>query len=315
MSVKLWFIGWFSVAGLVLNAGAQAAPAVKLTVYNDNLALVKDTRELALQAGAAPLRFTEVAGKINPTSVHFRSLDDPQGVKVLEQNFEYDLVGAARLMEKYIDKEITITLRDGTLAEGKLLSAAEGWLVVQTPDGALRVVQQGEQIRDVSLAKLPDGLITKPTLVWLLKSAKGGNQRCEVTYLTEGISWKADYVAVVNQDDTAIGLSGWVTIDNQSGATYKDAQLKLIAGDVNRVKEPPRERFAMKLAAAAPMADEAGGFQEKAFFEYHLYTLPYPTTIGDRQTKQLSLLSAENVRLKKFTFTTARRMTKRSPLK
>jgi len=264
---------------------------LELTVYNQNMALVKDQRALTLVEGLNRVRFTDVAAQIDPTSVHFQSLNAPQATVVREQNFQYDLVSRAKLLEKYIDQEIVAReVREGGQVEtlsGTLLSARDG-LVLRAPDGHL-IFTNAERIE---LPALPEGLITRPTLVWEVETQQAGPHRVEVSYLTNGITWSADYVAVVNPDDTRADLNGWVTLTNQSGATYPFAKLKLIAGEVRRIQPPPVMDYAVR--AQARMAG-APQFEEKAFFEYHLYTLQRKTTVRDNETKQVELLTAADV--------------------
>ncbi len=261
-------------------------------------AVVKQQRKVQLEAGRGVLRFTDVAAMIEPTTVMFASLTDPEGTSVLEQNFEFDLVSPEKLLEKFIDRPITLTFvrPDGEteLLGGTLLSHIGGQIILRTADPGepIQIIRQGAD--RVSLSELPGGLITRPTLVWMLNAAKDGEHLVRVTYQTAGTTWWADYNLVYEDTDDAnrgkIDLGAWVSILNQSGASYKDAKLKLIAGDVQRA-EPPREmrpRGEMMAKATAP----AEGFEEKAFFEYHLYTLRQPTTLPDNSTKQLELFPA-----------------------
>ena len=285
---------------LSMTAGGEAAaaqkPNLELTVYNQNLALVKDRRLLILKEGLNRIRFADVAALIDPTSVHFRSLDNPEGTRVLEQNYEYDLVSTQKLLQKYVDAEISLVTQDGTLHEGTLLSGAQD-IILEEKDGRITVVKL-DQVREFSFPSLPEGLITRPTLVWEVETDEAGAQRVEVTYLTEGINWRADYIAVVNADDTAMDLTGWVTVDNRSGATYRDARLKLIAGDIRRIRPPAVVEG--RVFEKAMVATAAPQFEEKPFFEYHLYTLQRPTTIKDNQTKQIEFASATEVPLRKI---------------
>ena len=277
---------------------AQGKEGIELTIYNQNFGLVKDRRTLDLKKGISDIRFSDVAAQIEPTSVHFKSLTDPLGCVIQEQNYEYDLVSAGKLLTKYIDKKIKIITKDDKTYEGVLMSF-DGENIVIAVANTLSMVCRKDNIREISFPELPEGLITKPTLMWQISNDKTGSHLTEVSYLTNGINWNADYVVVVDKDDKNIDLSGWVTIDNKSGATYKDASLKLIAGEVHRAKEEDRfiTRNAMVMEeqkAAAPQ------FEEKAFFEYHMYTLQRKTTVKDNQTKQISLLSASNVPVKKL---------------
>ncbi len=260
-----------------------------VTIYNGNLGLVKDTRETRLDAGTVEVKFMDVAAQIDPTSVHLKSLTDPRGLKILEQNYEYDLLTSEKLMEKYVGKRVRLYQHNGSYQEATLLSTnGPVWEI----NGQIHMGGFG----NVVLPALPENLVSKPTLVWLLGNAKPAPQRIEASYLTGGINWKADYVMVINAADSRSDLTGWVTIDNKSGATYKNAALKLVAGDINRAtgRNEPRRALEVAARAAAP-ADASRDFKAEGFFEYHLYTLDGRTTIKDRQTKQLSLLAANDV--------------------
>jgi len=281
---------------MVAGAAITSTAEIGLTVYNNDLALVKDVRQLDFATGIDTLRFTDVAAAIDPTSVSFSVVDAPEGVQILEQNFQYDLVGADKILEKYIDQQIQVITKEDKLFEGTLLSV-QGGLTLQEPAGSIRIVAR-DGVRDMSFPKLPEGLITRPTLVWLLDSEISGKHDGEVRYLTKQINWHAEYVATVSADDKRLNLAGWVSIDNRSGATYEDARLKLIAGDVHLVQEAKRQRWpeadvmAMR-AAAAP------SFEEEEFFEYHLYTLTRPATVRDNEIKQLSLFAPVDVTAQK----------------
>ncbi len=274
---------------------AKPEAGVSLTVYNSDLGVVKDRRVLDFAKGTSELRFGEVAKQIDATSVRFKSLDAPDDVSILEQNYEYDLVNAHKLLEKFLDKEITVFLKDGNLHAGTLMSFDHAQIVLKDKKGGLTMIARNDNVKDIQFPKLPEGLIVKPTLMWKVHSDKGGKQLSQVTYMTGGIGWRADYTVVTNEDDTQIDLGGWVTVTNNSGATYKDAKLKLIAGDIHRAQQPrPQWRGrAMAEAAGAP------GFEEKSFFEYHLYTLPRPATVKENQVKQIELLHSNNVPVEK----------------
>jgi hypothetical protein len=278
------------------RATAGDNSAYEITIYNSNLGLVKDVRPLALKAGRNWLDFTDVAATIDTTSVHVKLLDNPAGLQVLEQNYAYDLVNPEKLLQKYLGKTIRLRQRVGNedlLVEGTLLSTYGG-IVLQTKDQIL-INPPG----NVELDKLPEGLIIKPTLQWLLNAEKAGQHQAELSYLASGLNWQADYVCVANKDDTALDITGWVTLNNSSGATYKNAKLVLIAGDVHRVQPPMSEGGpeAMEMLGAAKAAPQ---FEERAFFEYHQYTLQRPTDVLNNQQKQVELLSANNVPAKKL---------------
>ncbi|MGH7771944.1 MAG: DUF4139 domain-containing protein [Candidatus Binatia bacterium] len=272
---------------------------VSLTVYNQNLGLVKDNREIRLGAGVHEIRFMDVASQINPTTVHLKSLTDPQGLKILEQNYEYDLLNPGKLLDKYVGKKVKILDKNYYTGEERIVEATllstNGGPIYQV-NGAIHLGHPGRVI----LPEIPDNLIAKPTLVWLLQNRANRPQAVEASYLTGGISWKADYVFVLNHKDNGGDLSGWVTIDNKSGASYRGAALKLVAGDINRARSKNELHGALDRAAkAAPAESRFREFTEEGFFEYHLYTLQGKSTIKDNQTKQLSLLSATEVPVQK----------------
>ena len=267
---------------------------VGLTIYNDNFAVVKERRQMDFTSGINRKRFTDVASAIEPASVNFECLSSPGAVAVLEQNYEYDLVNTSSLLKRYIDKNITVIVKGSGADVGKeitgILSAAmDGDIIIQDSSGQIEIVSKNS-IENISLQQLPDDLVTKPTLVWLAQADKAGSQLCQVTYTTSQINWKADYSAVLNPDENALDLTGWVTIDNKSGAAYKDARIKLIAGDVRRVTEPEKRYKGMYQMELSAMAAR-DGFEEKAFMEYHLYTLGRDSTINNNQVKQIELIA------------------------
>ncbi len=260
---------------------------VELTVYNSDLGLVKETRSLDLIAGENQVRYSNVAARIDPTSVHLTSLGDPSGLVVLEQNYEYDIVSSSKLLSKYVDQEVTVRTANGDVYTGTLLSGA-GDLVLAMPDG-VKVIKQ-EQVTEFSFPNLPAGLITKPTLVWQLWAESAGEQQVRVNYLTSGINWRADYIALLAPDDDALALTGWVSLENRCGASYEDARLKLVAGDVHRVSQQTRMYGAMAEAEEDMMAPK--GVEERALFEYHVYEVQRPVSVLDQQIKQIEFVAA-----------------------
>lgn len=300
-SKLIMILATISVATSVYAATEKPQEGVALTIYNQNFGVVRERRDVDVTEKVGMIRFTDVASQIDGTSVHFKSLTDP-GATVLEQNYEYDLVSADKLLDKYIDKQIAVLTKDGSRYAGKLLSFDGNQLVIRQEGekSEIVMVQRGDNVKDIQFGALPEGLITKPTLVWKLATEKVGQQLIEVAYQTAGIGWQADYNAVLNPNDTKLDLGGWVTINNQSGATYKDAKLKLIAGDVRRVQPTALPGvYALRKMAVNEMAG-AAGFEEKSFFEYHLYTLGRPATVAQNQTKQIELLKAGDVPVKKI---------------
>jgi len=287
-------MAWFSLPFLFLVAFGETS----VTVYSGGFGLVREMRKVELKKGVNRLPFVDVAAMIDPTSVHFRSLTAPDEVEILEQNFEYDLVSPEKLLEKYVDRDIAVFTEEGKIS-GKLLSPGRE-LVLGMPDGGVRVVRP-EAVRTISFPSIPEGLITRPTLVWELECRKPGKHEVEVSYLTEGMGWHAEYVGVVGEDEEVMELSGWVSIDNRSGATYEDALLKLVAGSPHRVREVPPRPPRPAIAIRKKMAERP--FEEEAFFEYHLYTLGRRVTLKDRQTKQISLFPGVEVPVeKKYTY-------------
>jgi hypothetical protein len=279
---------------------------VALTIYNDNFGVVRESREMFFEKGINTVKFTDVASAIDPTTVNFRCLSAPGGVSILEQNYEYDLVNTASLLKRYIDKKVTVVLK-GSGADvskevtGVLLATASsgyapsgylpmpGDIIIKTDTGGIDLIDKGS-IEEISLTEMPDDLVTRPTLVWLADAKEKGDQFCQVAYTTELINWRADYSALLSPDETAIDFTGWVTIDNKSGATYKDATLKLMAGDVRRVVEPRRMRMVPDEMAVGSAEAEVG-FEEKPFMEYHLYTLLRKSTINNNQIKQIEFIT------------------------
>ena len=282
-----------AAAATTLSVARDAQKDVAVTIYNGNLGLVKDVREARLPVGTSDVQFQDVAALIDPTSVHLRSLTDAASVKILEQNYEYDLLTHQKLMEKYVGKRVRLYQPDGTYHDATLLSTAGP---VYEINGQIHLGHTGRLV----LPALPENLVSRPTLVWMLQNKLAASQKIEASYLTGGITWRADYVMVINANDTKGDLNGWVTIDNKSGATYGNAALKLVAGDIHRAQEGRRLPRAMELAAAMPAAaDSRKEFASEGFFEYHLYTLDGRTTVKDNQTKQLSLMSASDVPITK----------------
>lgn len=281
------------IAAAPLAVTGEAQREVMVTVYNGNLGLVKDVREMRLAAGTSEVQFRDVAALIDPTTVHLKSLSDPAGLRILEQNYEYDLLSSQKLMEKYVGRKVRLYQSDGTWHEATLLSTNGPVFEI---NGQIHLGHHGRLV----LPALPDNLVARPTLVWLLRNQRPAPQRVEASYLTGGITWKADYVMVLDPADARADLTGWVTIDNKSGTSYAHAALKLVAGDVNRAQERHRLGRAMELASKpGSVADARREFVSEGLFEYHLYTLDGRTTIKDQQTKQLALLSAAGVPVEK----------------
>jgi hypothetical protein len=266
--------------------------SVAVTIYNQDLALIRDAREITLAPGRQTLAFREVSARIRPQTA---LLAAPE-LQVLEQNFEYDLLSPKSLLEKYVGREVILVKSHPTTGEEQMVKAA----VLSAGSGV--VLKVGDHIESGVPGRLiypdvPQDLRDRPTLTMLVDSRVGKPQQVVLSYLTGGLSWHADYVAELAADDTRLDLSGWVTLKNESGATYRDAHLKLVAGDVNRVPDQMDRGRAKGMVMAE--AAVARGMVEESMFEYHLYSLGRPTTIREKQSKQVSLMHAGDVQVRK----------------
>lgn len=286
-----------SFAGQVTSSGDHRV-SVAVTVYNDGRGLVREERNVDLVAGLNEVRFMDVAEQIQAPTVRVAAIEGAP-FNVLEQNYEYDLLSPAKLLDKYVGQTITLVqprMVNGSTVdesvEGKLLSNNAGtvWeiggkIVVNPPYSRL------------VFPNVPEGLIARPTLIWQIGAQNAGKRKIEASYITGGMQWSADYVLSLDAAEEKAGLQGWVTINNHSGASYKDAKLKLVAGDVHRASVPVPQPAARVYAAEMAMAKQ--NFAEEGLFEYHLYTLDRPSTLRNAQTKQIQLLQSEGIRITK----------------
>ncbi len=280
----------------VVSSSEADRTGVEVTVYNTDLALVKDVRSILLKEGQGELRFMDVASAIRPETVHVKSLNDPRSLAILEQNYEYDLISPEKLLEKFVGRTVKIEVWNDyqgkrEIVEGTLLSTNNG--LVFDIGGQIYLNYPGLKI----VPSIPDNLYARPTLAWLYANSAKEKHDVEVSYLTKGMTWKADYIFVLDDADTAADLTGWVTLNNRSGAAYRDATLKLIAGEVQTIADvvpPPMYR-----GMGMPVPEAAPSFVEESFFEYHIYNLSRKTTIGNNQTKQISLLEAFGTKIGK----------------
>jgi hypothetical protein len=284
---------FFLALSLFLSAQDYNRKEINLTIYNSNLGVVKDLREINIDKGTTEIKLSDVAKLIDPTTVHIK-LDGT----ILEQNYQYDLVSTDKILQKYIDRDINLIDEDGNLISGKLLSVYGGQYVIQNLNGGLTLIPNIDKYK-IKVESLPEGLITKPTLVWLVQSNNSGKKDVEVTYQTGGLSWSAEYVVLLNENDTKLDLNSWVSINNRSGASYKDANLKLIAGDLNLVRSRDYPNMIKAQYDAGVMMEAAPQFEEKSFFEYHIYDLQRKTNVLDNETKQIALFESENVSINK----------------
>lgn len=280
---------------LTSNLADQRELAV--TIYNDSLALVKDTRRIKLERGPNRLAWRDVSARIRPETALLRNLAHAEGFWLIEQNFDFDLLTPQKLLDKYVGQEVRVIKTHPTSGA----ETQETARVLATNNGA--VLQYADRIETgiagrLAFKSVPPTLRDRPTLVISLNSP-AGEQNLELSYLTGGLAWKADYIAELSAKDDKIDLNGWVTLTNNSGARYENAKLQLVAGDVNRVREDaafaqaPRNMLAQAAPAAAPK------MAEESLFEYHLYTLDRPTTLAEQQTKQVALMTAGGVAVNK----------------
>jgi hypothetical protein len=271
--------------------------SVAVTIYNEDLALVKDVRKVVLEAGTNRLALRDVSARMRPETAQLRSLSSPGSFDLLEQNFDFDLLTPAKLLEKYVGRTVRVVGRNfatgAETVETAQVLAASGGVVLQIGDR----IETGVPGRIV-FDGVPPNLRDRPTLVTELHNKQPGAQTVELTYLSGGLSWQADYVAELNADDSALDLNGWVTLTNRSGTAYPDAKLQLVAGDVNRVRQELRSAD-MAMAKSVTAAASPAPLAQETLFEYHLYTLGRTTTLGDNQTKQVALLNAAGVSVRK----------------
>ena len=262
-----------------------------VTVYNSNIALVRDVRAIDLTRGTADLHFMDIAATVNPATVHFRSLTEPSRVNVVEQNYQYDLLEPAKLLQKYVGREVTLIRRRDNRDEevrALLLSNNNGpvWKIGNE-------IVTGMSADHIRFPELPENLYSRPTLIWTLDNTGAARHRVEASYLAGQLTWNADYVLTVGRDDRAADLDGWVTVRNNSGTGFRNASLQLVAGDLNRVIQGlPRNTFNITADAAAPAAAQMA---QEAFSDYHLYTMARKTSINNAETKQVSMLNATSV--------------------
>ncbi|MDX9701614.1 MAG: DUF4139 domain-containing protein [Candidatus Auribacterota bacterium] len=274
-----------------IDASSQSAVAV--TIYNDNLGLVRDIRSVKLSPGLYTIQFMDVAEHILPTSVHAASLTAQDSFYVLEQNYEYDLINHEKLMDKYVGKDVKLVFKssyDGSEEIRDAILLANNQQPVFKIGGEIHLGFPGRVI----LPELPEDLLARPTLVWLVDNKTGDSHDIEVSYLTSGISWECNYVMVLDKTDANADLTGWVSIDNRTGASFRNASVKLVAGEINRALPQTNyvaKRYMME-TAAMPAPDQ---FEEKEFFEYHIYTLNRPATVKQNQMKQIVLFEGNDI--------------------
>ena len=275
---------------------------INLTVYNNNRALVQEIRQIPLPQGVSTVRFEGVAQSIIPQSL----IVSGGGFRVLEQNYEFDLISREKLLEKFIGREVTLIDRDGIFAgtpaagSGNHATRINAQLIANSfqpifeVNGQILLGFDGQ----ILLPELPENLFARPTLKWLVDAQRRGDVRADVSYLTEGFSWNADYVMLLGDDERSASITAWITLTNQSGAEFENANLRLMAGDVNMVS--PRPAPMMRARAEAVMFDASGDFlangvEQRSFDEFHIYTVARPVSIRENQTKQIEMFSAPRI--------------------
>lgn len=307
MKLKMWMSGLLllilsspsSWAQTVFTSTLEDQQSVSVTVYNNGQGLVREQRKIQLPSGTGELRFMDVASAINPVTVSVKSLLSSDSFFISEQNYEYDLISDSKLLDKYVGKQLKIEQWNEYQDRKELTEAT---LIANNGTPIYKIFDQiylGHP-GTVIVPEIPGNLIEKPTLTWEFENRSEAPQELEVTYLTGGLSWKADYVVTLDDKDEALDLASWVTLDNTSGTGYVNAGLKLVAGDVNRVMEAPMAKYGNVRAEMMMMSDaRAPQFQEQAFFEYHIYDLQRKTTLKNNQTKQINLIEAFGVKAEK----------------
>jgi hypothetical protein len=274
---------------------------LNVTVYNSNLALIRDVRQIHLAAGVSPLRFEDVAAAIMPATVHFRSLSEPAKLAVVEQNYEYDLLDAQKLLQKYVGREVTLVHGEEQASSTKWVETKAILLADNNNQPVWKIgneIVTGMPTSWYRFSELPGNLYSRPTLVWTLDNRGAAAQKVEASYLTNNMNWIADYVLTVSRDEKTSDLDGWVTLTNNSGTAYENAKLQLVAGELHQVAPVFATGAAnVRMEAVAPAPPQ---FQQENMSEYHLYTLGRRTSIQNNESKQISLLSGTGVPIEKF---------------
>ena len=278
---------------------------IAVTVYNSNIALVRDVRQIRLSSGIFPLRFEDVAASINPATVHFRSLTDDTKLSVVEQNYEYDLLDPQKLLQKYVGKEVTLVRAEKDAGSTKWVET-KATLLANNNGPVWKIgneIVTGMNSDSYRFPELPGNFYSRPTLIWTLDNRGAASQKVEASYLTGNMSWSADYVLTVARDEKSADLDGWVTLNNNSGAAYQNAKLQLVAGEIHQVspaRPRPNEFSRLEMSAAAKAAPQ---FTQEGISEYHLYSLGRRTSIQNNESKQISLLTGTGVPIEKHLIT------------
>jgi hypothetical protein len=278
---------------------------IGVTVYNSNIALIRDVRQIQLGQSIFPLRFEDVAASINPATVHFRSLTDDSKLSVVEQNYEYDLLDPQKLLQKYVGKEVTLVRAETDAGSTKWVET-KATLLANNNGPVWKIgneIVTGMNTDSYRFPELPGNFYSRPTLIWTLDNRGAASQKVEASYLTGNMSWSADYVLTVARDEKLADLDGWVTLNNNSGASYQNAKLQLVAGEIHQVAPvaapPINGRQVMQMA----MAKAADQFTQEGISEYHLYSLGRRTSIQNNESKQIALLNGTGIPVEKHLIT------------
>ena len=282
-----------------VTSTSRERQSVNVTVYNSNIALVRETRLITLPTGRVALRFSNVAAQIRPETVQLTSLTAAGSLRILDQNYQYDLLNPNKLLDKYVGREVTLVL-SRLENSSESLTPVKATLLSNNDGQVWRINNQiviNPRISETRFPDVPANLVATPTLVWEVENESAYAQILEATYLTSGLNWRADYVLVLDAHDTRGDLQAWVTLTNASGVAFEKARLQLVAGNLNRLAPRDEEMRPSGTPTAAAMV--VPGFREEAFFEYHLYTLQRPASIRERETKQVSLLESAGLSVTK----------------
>ena len=287
-----------TVFAAMLIVSVAAANDVAVTIYNQSFASVKENRTLRIKAGIDTVALADMASTLEPTTVHLRMVQGDGSLEVLEQNYRYDLISSQKILDRMLNSEIVVALKGGEILKGKYLGSSGESLVLQLPDGGIKMFNSAE-MTSVTAPSLPHGLVSSPTLVWLLSSDVTGTRQAEVSYLASDSGWHAEYIGVLDDRDEKMLFNGWASINNASGKTYQDATIKLVAGDVNWTRPKPQPvphgfdaEYGSKMVTTV---SELLTITTRSMFEYHLYELTRPSTLANNETKQLALFDPSSV--------------------
>ncbi|HCW75584.1 MAG TPA: hypothetical protein DHU63_03500 [Candidatus Marinimicrobia bacterium] len=282
---------------LITTLSAQAEKELRITVYNDGQGLVKTQLQRDLTKGVSSIELTDVASSLIPTTVKLSPVQNNTGIRIIEQNYRYDLVNQDQLLKKYLEANVEVVLQNGEKVTGSLLSYNGSVIILKTRSGT-EVIQR-LFVANIKCPEPQDRLYVKPTLSWLVESSKSGNYSMDLSYLTNGLTWKAEYVATLNDKEDNLNLSSWIDLNNFSGAAYQDAKLKLVAGTLHRAQESPQFAFGSEVRVQSMRAMPKKLVEERKFFDYHIYEVNYPVTIADKEEKQIQWLQPKDARVEK----------------